>query len=138
MAANLKDAQSLFKKKSGFTLLEVLVALVLLGMAVTAMLQLFSANLNAISKSEGYVACSLEAQSKMREVLEEKELSESSWSGITANGYRYQVTVAELLKERTDSLPLKLLEVEVRLYWNLGVREKTLSLNTMKMVEKKI
>jgi Tfp pilus assembly protein PilV len=116
--------------------LEVLVALVLLGMALTAVLQLFSANLRAISASEGYVACSLEAQSRMREVLEDKDLSESSWSGMTENGYRYQVSIAELLKERTESLPLKLMEVDLKMYWTQGGREKVISLKTMKMVEK--
>ncbi len=39
-------------KTAGFTLLEVLVALALLGVGVVVVLQLFSANLRSISASE--------------------------------------------------------------------------------------
>ncbi len=125
-------------KTAGFTLLEVLVALALLGMAVTAVLQLFSANLRSISASEEYVAGSLEAQSKMREVLEGKEFSERTWNGITDNGYRFQVSVSDTLTERTENLPVKLMEVEVKVYWTQGNKEKSLTLKTLKMVEKPV
>jgi general secretion pathway protein I len=123
---------------SGFTLLEVLVALALLGIAVTAVLQLFSANLKSLSASEEYVAGSLEAQSKMREVLDGQEFSERTWSGVTGNGYRFQVSVTDTLPERVENLPVKLVAVEVKVYWDRGNREKSLTLKTMKMVEKPV
>jgi general secretion pathway protein I len=126
------------KGTSGFTLLEVLVALALLGIAVTAILQLFSANLKSISTSEEYVAGSLEAQSKMREVLDSGEFSERSWNGITDNGYRFQVSVSDSLPERVETLPVKLVVVEVKVYWARGAGEKSLTLKTMKMVEKPV
>jgi general secretion pathway protein I len=126
------------KKTSGFTLLEVLVAMALLGMALTAILQLFSANLKSISASEHYVAGSLEAQSKLREVLESEEFSERSWNGVTNNGYRFQVSISDILPERVEGLPYKLVDVEVKVYWDLGNREKSLTLKTMKLIEKTI
>jgi prepilin-type N-terminal cleavage/methylation domain-containing protein len=55
--------------KAGFTLLEVLVSLSLLGIAVTVIFQLYSANLRSIAGSEDYVAAALEAQSQMREIV---------------------------------------------------------------------
>ena len=113
------------KETAGFTLLEVLVALALLGIAVTAILQLFSANLKSISASEEYVAGSLEAQSKMQEVLDGTEFSEKSWSGVTNNGYRFQVSVSDTLKERAEFLPVKLVAVEVKVYWTQGTMEKS-------------
>jgi len=128
-----------WKRTSGFTLLEVLVALALLGIAVTAILQLFSANLRSISTSEEYVAGSLEAQAKMREVLDGQDFSERSWSGITDNGYRFQVSVTDSLKERAEYLPFfKLVAVEVKVFWARRFGEKSLTLRTMKMVEKPI
>jgi prepilin-type N-terminal cleavage/methylation domain-containing protein len=123
---------------SGFTLLEVLVSLALLGIAVTAILQLFSADLKSISASEEYVAGSLEAQSKMREVLDSGEFSERSWGGTTDNGYRFQASVSDTLQERVENLPVKLVIVEVKVYWARGAGEKSLTLKTMKMVEKPI
>ena len=133
-----KAALKSLKETAGFTLLEVLVALALLGIAVTAILQLFSANLKSISASEEYVAGSLEAQSKMREVLDGTEFSEKSWNGITNNGYRFQVSVSDTLKERAETLPVKLVAVEVKVYWTRGTMEKSLTLKTMKMVEKPV
>jgi general secretion pathway protein I len=126
------------KSSAGFTLLEVMVALALLGIAVTAILQLFSANLRSLSASEAYVAGSLEAQSKMREVLEGEEFSERSWSGVTDKGYRFEVSVSNVLPERTENLAMKLVAVEVKVYWDLGNKEKFLALKTLKMVEKPI
>jgi general secretion pathway protein I len=126
------------KGTTGFTLLEVLVALALLGIAVTAILQLFSADLKSISASEAYVAGSLEAQSKLREVLDGQEFSEKSWSGVTDNGYRFQVSVSDTLKERVENLPVKLVAVEVKLFWTQGTNEKSLTLKTLKMVEKSV
>ncbi len=125
-------------KTSGFTLLEVLVAMAILGIAVTVILQLFSANLRSISASEEYVAGSLEAQSKIREVLEDNEISERTWNGITDNGYRFQVAISDSLIERSESLPVKLMEIEVKVYWNQGNKEKSLTLKTLKMVEKPV
>jgi general secretion pathway protein I len=126
------------KENGGFTLLEVLVALALLGIAVTAVLQLFSANLKSISASEEYVAGSLEAQSKLKEVLDSNEFSEKSWNGVTNNGYRFQVNVSDTLPERIENLPVKLIAVEVKIYWDRGDMEKSLTLKTMKLVEKPV
>jgi general secretion pathway protein I len=134
---SLSSRKSL-KSSDGFTLLEVLVALALLGIAVTVILQLFSANLKSISASEEYVAGSLEAQSKMREILDSEEFSERSWNGVTDNGYRFQVSVSDTLPERVENLPVKLVVVEVKVFWARGAGEKSLTLKTMKMVVKPI
>jgi general secretion pathway protein I len=126
------------KNSAGFTLLEVVVALALLGIAITAIMQLFSANLRSLSASEAYVAGSLEAQSKMREVLDGEEFSERSWNGVTDKGYRFEVSVSNALTERTETLAMKLVAIEVKVYWDRGNKEKFLTLKTLKMVEKKV
>ncbi len=123
---------------SGFTLLEVLVALSILGVAVLALVQLFSANLKSISASEEQVSRSLEAQSKMREVLTNKEFSERTWNGVTDNGTRFEVSVSEALSERVENLPVKLVRIEVKILWTHGSRDKALTLTTLKMVPKEI
>jgi general secretion pathway protein I len=126
------------KSSAGFTLLEVLVAMAILGIAVTVILQLFSANLRSLSASEEYVAGSLEAQSKMREVLDGEEFSEKSWNGVTDNGYRFQVSISNILPERTENLTMKLVAIEVKVFWDRGNRDKSLTLKTLKMVQKMV
>lgn len=122
----------------GFTLLEVLVALALLAIAVTVLIQLFSANLRTIHASEDYVNAAIKANSKLREILSDKELSERSWSEITEDGYTIYVNVYKALKDRTDDLNVELLEIDLTLKWMAGSREKSIDLKTMKMMPKKI
>ena len=94
----------------GFTLLEVLVSLSIIAIAVTVVLQLFSVDLRTISASEDYVSAVTKAEAKMREVLDNEFLSETSWSEATPDGYRMDVYVSDVLKDRTANLQVRLLE----------------------------
>jgi hypothetical protein len=117
-------------------LLEVLVSLSIIAIAVTVVLQLFSVDLKAISASEDYVSAVTKAEAKMREVLDNEDLSETSWSQATPDGYRMDVYVSDVLKERTDNLQVRLLEVGLTVHWIRGTKEKMLALRTMKIVNK--
>jgi len=125
-------------RRGGFTLLEVLVATAILGIAVTVVLQLFSANLRAISASGDYVSAAARAEAKMREILSDDELSEKSFSEATDDGYRMDVFITDTLKERTENLQVRLLEIDLTIHWTRGIKERTLTLRTMKAVEKEI
>jgi len=48
------------------------------------------------------------------------------------------VSIAEVLQERTENLQVRLLEVVLAVYWTKGVHEKSLTLRTMKVLEKEI
>ena len=125
-------------RRGGFTLLEVLVAIAILGIAVTVVLQLFSANLRAISVSGDYVSATTKAEAKMREILSDDKLSEKSSSETTDDGYRIDVSITDALKERTDNLQVRLLEIDLTVHWTRGTKEKSLTLKTMKVVNKEI
>lgn len=122
----------------GFTLLEILVALSILGIAITVLLQLFSANLRSLSVSEDYVFAVSKAEAKMREILDDKDLSEKSWTEITDDGYRMDVSINEGLKDRTENLQVRIFEVTLSLSWTKNTKNKSLTLRTMKVVNKKI
>jgi prepilin-type N-terminal cleavage/methylation domain-containing protein len=124
--------------RGGFTLLEVLVALAVLGIAVTVVFQLFSANLQALSASENHVEVSLRAAARLRELLDDRELSERAWSEISPEGYRLEIAVREALADRTDLLPVRLLEVDLTVRWNRGNRERSLNFQTLKLMEKEL
>lgn len=121
---------------NGFTLLEVIVAIAILGIAITVVLQLFSANLRAISVSGDYVTAATRAEAKMREVLSDDRLSEKSFSEATQEGYRIDVSITDVMKERTENLQVKLLEVDLTIHWLQGTKQKSMSLRTFKVVEK--
>ena len=124
------------KRSAGFTLLEVIVAIAILGIAIAVVLQLFSANLRAISVSGDYVAAATRAEVKMREILSDDKLSEKSFSEATQEGYRIDVSITDVIKERTEKLQVKLLEVDLTIHWIQGTKQKSMSLRTLKVVEK--
>lgn len=120
----------------GFTLLEILVALAILGVAVNLVLQLFSSNLRAISTSSAVISAAAKGESRIREILAEDSLLEKSWSEITEDGYRLDVSISEVLKERTENLPVKLMEVALIVRWSERLKEKSFTVRSLKMVEK--
>ena len=122
----------------GFTLLEVLVAFVLLATTVTVILQLFSSNMRTLSVSEDYAASVVRLESKMREILDTQELAENSWNETTSDGYRFDISVTNAYDERTRDLPQKVLEVSVTMHWRQGIKEKTMKLSTLKTIKQKV
>jgi general secretion pathway protein I len=123
---------------SGFTLLEVLVALAILGIAVTVIIQLFSANLRTLSASEDYVSASLQGAARMRALLDEKDLDEKAWTEISPEGYRLDIVVKESLTDRTELLPIRLLDIMLTLQWTKGNRARSVTFQTLKLVKKEI
>jgi type II secretion system protein I len=123
-------------REIGFTLLEILVALSIISVAIVLILQLYSSNLRAVSISGDTSAAAARGDSRMREILSETSLTETSWREITEDGYGMEVSIAEVLKERTDNLPVKMMEVSLTLRWREGTKEMSLYLKTQKMVDK--
>lgn len=130
--------RSLDANARGFTLLEVLVALVLLSVALVAILQLFSINLRGIATSEDFAKAVMRAEATMRDVLDEDDIAEKSSSETTPDGYRIDVAITNAEEKRTENLPLKLLQISLTVHWKDGVKERALTLKTMKAVTKKI
>ncbi len=120
----------------GFTLLEVLVSLSIVAIAVTVVLQLFSADLRAIAVSDDYASAVVKAEAKMREVLDNEDLTETSSSETTPDGYRMDVSISDVLKEKTNNLQVRLMEVDLTTRWFKGTKEKMLNLRTMKIINK--
>ncbi len=122
----------------GFTLLEILVALAIMAMAVVVVLQLFSANIQGLTASDDYVNAVIRAEAKMREILDNSDLAQRSWSEVSNDGYRIDASVSPAAVDRTENLPVQLLQINLTVHWTKGVRERTLTLRTMKMVVKKV
>jgi type II secretion system protein I len=120
--------------EQGFTLLEVLVSLAIMGIAVVVLFQVFSANLRAIGTSEDYVSAAVRAEVRMREILDSDKLAENAWSELTAEGYRLDIVIAETLNQRTELLPVRLLDVALTVHWKRGLKEKSITLRTVKMM----
>lgn len=126
------------KLNNGFTLIEVIVALSILGIAITVILQLFSANLKAVSLSEDYVMALIQGDIKMRELSESDNLQEKMWSETTEQGHRLDISITETLKERTETLQSSLMEIQLTVSWKKGQKERSQTFKTLKVVQKQI
>jgi general secretion pathway protein I len=122
----------------GFTLLEVLVALALLSIAMAVILQLFSANLKGIAASDDYLNAVLKAESKLRDILDDDKLTEKSLEDFTDEGYKIETVITGTSDDRTENLPVTLLEINLTVRWTKGLKERALTLRTMKLVKKQI
>lgn len=127
---NDHDAQ-----EGGFTLLEVLVALVVTGLAIGAAFHVFGTSFQGQARAERITSAALIAESKMAEVGATIALRPGTSSGRTADGYAWQTDIRAL-----DSLPQAVLqkspvrafEVEVRVSWP-GAAVDTILLRTLRL-----
>ena len=134
-----RERDPVFRHASGgFTLLEVLVALVLLSISLVAIFELFSANLRGIAKSDDYSHAVILAESKMRQILDDDTLAEQTWTESTEDGYRIDAVVTSTANDRTENLQIKLLEINLTVSWIKDEKERSLNLKTLKMVNKQI
>ncbi|MBI5634045.1 MAG: prepilin-type N-terminal cleavage/methylation domain-containing protein [Nitrospirae bacterium] len=136
--ANLEIYPVLRNTDRGFTLLEVLVSLVLLSIALVAIFELFSANSRGLSKSDDYSHAVIVAESRMREILADDNLTEGAWEAATEDGYRINAVMSGTANDRTEGLKVRLLEISLTVSWTKDSRERTFNLRTLKMVNKQL
>jgi type II secretion system protein I len=132
----INKVHGILASSKGFTLLEILVALAILATAVTIIFQLFSAGLRNIAVSEDVVSAAVRAEAKMREVLSNEELTENSWTETTTDGYTFAVNITEALQQKTDSLPVQVLQIDLAVTWTKNSKERSLHLKTYKTMNR--
>ena len=116
--------------------MEIMVALAVMGFAVVYLVQLFSSNLRMIGTSQEYMTALTQAEAVMREIVESDKIEEKSWKEQTDQGFQIEMSVSETQKERTENLPIKLLQIEMNLSWEKALRKKSLTLRTLKVVSR--
>ncbi len=126
------------KISRGFTLLEVLVAVSIVGIAIVIILQLFSSNLRTISASEDYSNAMLVAEAKMRELLAQEELLPMSLSETSKDGYSFNISIIREKEERTENINAELLRINLTISYRSGLRERKIVLTSLKTIPKKI
>lgn len=138
MKQKIRKVNDIVDSSKGFTLLEILVALAILATAVTIIFQLFSAGLRNIAVSEDAVSAAVRAEAKMREILSNEELAEDSWTETTPDGYTFAVSITGALQQKTDSLPVEVLEIDLAITWTKNSKERLFRLKTYKTVNRQV
>ena len=129
---------------TGFTLLEILLAISILGVAITVIMQQFSAGLRIGRTSRTYTTATVYAKQKLEELQVEEEMKEKEESGSFEDGYYWKVSIVpyeEYVEDEKDEelfehLPLEMYRLESVVSWNEGEKEKSITLATLKTVKK--
>jgi prepilin-type N-terminal cleavage/methylation domain-containing protein len=123
------------KHRYGFTLLETLVAVTLLGLVIAAIAAGFSGSLRNIGRSEDYQRAVLLARAQMHELLALPEWKDGqSWSAQWNRDYRWTAKV-ERVPEQAGAPPRNrdLMRLVLIARW----KSKSLTLETARMQPKK-
>lgn len=101
------------RRNSGYTLVEVLVAFVILALALTVLLRIFSSGVRNVAVSSDYARAVLIAESRLASAGIEGALAPGETSGIDDERFQWVQTV----NEYTPSLGYEASAQEVRAYY---------------------
>ena len=126
------------RREAGFTLLEVIIALAILGVTFALAMQLLATGVRSAKAAEDYTHAALLARQKMGEIVVKPSFEGSADGGELGGGFRWVSEVQPLPQE--EELPALLYRVWVRVAWPGRRGEKSLDLYTLRMAvdEKKL
>lgn len=132
MQNNIRWAAS----ERGFTLLEIMISLVLISLAVVSLIELSSANLRNLAVSDTQVEMLARANEKLREVLDMESFEEKSWTDRDDDGYVHDIAIAEIEKERSEALTVRLLQITLTTGKSDEKNGKKVTLKTARLAPK--
>jgi prepilin-type N-terminal cleavage/methylation domain-containing protein len=126
---------------TGFTLIEVVIAIAILGVALAVIFELFSGGLRLGRVSKEYVMAMNYASLKMEELTTKEEVLEGSEEGGFNKEYRWQTFVKKLdllpIEEKGIDFkpPAELMNIKVNVLWKSGAKERLTAIESYKAVK---
>ena len=120
----------------GMTLIEVLVAFVVLSLTMAVVMQIFSGGLRNARLAETYSRAVFLAESKLAAVGVEQPLAPGEGSGQLGVDLRWRVTVGPYDDNSAADrlmLPVRLYQVRVRVNWSERGRERQIELVSLRL-----
>jgi general secretion pathway protein I len=127
-------------KNKGFTLIEVLVAVAILGVGLTVLIELFSGGLRLGRASEEYTKAVNYARIKMEEIAVKPTIKEGSEEGEFDETFRWQVEVKKVeilpIENKPDfKPPAQFFQVRINIIWKSGLREKSTHIESYRTIK---
>jgi general secretion pathway protein I len=125
-----------FHKYAGVTLIEVLVAFVILSLSVTVLFRIFSTGTTNIIISQQYVDAIQVAESRITSLGSESELLPGIESGTSGDRYTWQTTIEPIsFYEESDEeiYPVSAYRVTVQVGWVQRGQPREIQINTIKL-----
>ena len=122
----------------GFTLIETLVAMMILSISVVVIFQLFSGGLRSARLSEDYVLAVFHAREKMEEILLAEKLGSDVLEGEFGDGFAWRAEILHLEppEDEKPKPPADMFDIKVEVSWLSGTIEKHFEIRTLKIAEK--
>lgn len=123
-------------RSSGFTLLEILVAFLIVALTFGALFKVFSTGLRGTTAAEEYTVAVLLAKSKLASFEIDASLNEGEQAGSFENGFRWLSTVRAYggNGQFDDAAsPLSAYEVIVTVSWGEPDDERAVTLTTLRL-----
>ena len=122
------------KRAGGFTLLETLMAVAVLGTAVAAAMGVLSTSLRNVGRAEDYQRAALLARAQMNELLALPYWSEGrAWRGEWGKDWIWSARVERVREPRGQESSRELMRLLMVARWQTPRGEKTLELETVRL-----
>ena len=119
-------------RQGGFTLLETLVAMMILAVALVIVFQLFSGALNAGHISESHTRAVWHAREKMEELLLYETLSADIREGDFEDGYRWRYLIEQAAADSQLNLEgAAAFTITIWVSWEEGQKTKNLDISAL-------
>jgi general secretion pathway protein I len=119
---------------AGFTLVEVLIAFVILALALAALLPSFASGLRGLEATDEHVAAALFAESKLAAVGREAPLEQGTTSGELPSGLRWRLDVRALDElDPEQTLPVRAYQVVLSVSWVARGSERLVTFETLRL-----
>lgn len=129
-----------FSLSAGFTLLEVVVAMTIVGIGVVTLLEIFSTGLRLGSRSSATTEAMTYGRQAMDEILLRRKIEEGAPQGSLNERARWKLGI-EPVREPSDTLSLssawELKEITLDLRVTDAGRDRPVELRTYRLVRKK-
>jgi prepilin-type N-terminal cleavage/methylation domain-containing protein len=136
----LKRNQIGVSLSAGFTLLEVVVAMTILGIGVVTLLEIFSSGLRLGSRSSAATEAMAYGRQAMDEILLRRKIEEGAQQGVLNDKTRWRLGI-EPVREPSERLELssawELKEIILDMRVTEAGRDRPVELRTYRLVRKK-
>ena len=126
----------------GFSLLEVLIAITVLGILLGTIMTLYSGAMKSLRVSQEVSHAVQLAKNGMEEAILMESLEAGQEKGSFTGGFVWEKTIQpiflteeEMAEEEDQTSPFKLYEIEFKVMWDSGGKEKGTSLRSKVIVE---
>jgi len=124
-------------RQSGYTLIEVLVAFMILALALTVLLRIFSGGLRNVSVSSDYATATLIAESRLAAAGIDIPLRPGETSGTEGERFEWTVSVQDYQPwpgYRSASQAVDAYRVTVTVEWPNGDNTRSVGLSTVRLL----